>query len=114
MAALRDAVTSDSEQIEELSQAYANKVITMSEWLAARKTITERRDANERKLRRLTDTNRLAEVIGLGHQLRSHGRPSTSTASERSSRPSSTTPYRPRVPAPEKLDPTRVSPVWRL
>ena len=68
-AALMDAISEDREQLDELAAAYADKAISLREWMAARKRIEDRINANERKMRRVTNTPRLAAVIGQGQAL---------------------------------------------
>lgn len=69
-ASLQDAVNADSEQLDELAQAYGAKSVTLSEWLSARKVIESRMQTNQRKVNRLSDTSRLAEIVGHGDSLR--------------------------------------------
>jgi len=69
-AALTDAISEDKEQLEELATTYADKHISLSEWMTARKRIEDRINANERRVRRATSTTRLAAVMGQGRSLR--------------------------------------------
>jgi site-specific DNA recombinase len=69
-AAIMDAISADREQFDELATLYAEKGITLREWVAARKPIDDRINANERKVRRATNTSRVLAVIGQGQALR--------------------------------------------
>lgn len=69
-AALMDEISTERERLDDLANLYANKGITLREWMAARKTIEDQINANERKVRRATNTTRLASVIGQGRSLR--------------------------------------------
>jgi DNA invertase Pin-like site-specific DNA recombinase len=67
---LMDAVAEDREHLDELARLNANKQITVSEWMTARKVIEDRMHANERRLRRSTNTSALAPLLGKGDALR--------------------------------------------
>jgi site-specific DNA recombinase len=71
-ADLQDQVRDDSEQLDELTAAYAAKQITMHEWLGARKSIEARLETSKRQLARLNRNDALAGLAGTGHQLRDH------------------------------------------
>jgi site-specific DNA recombinase len=114
-AELQVAVTEDSEQLEELARAYADKSITLSEWLTARKVIEDRINTNQRTVRRLTNTSRLAEIVGQGDALRRQW----STLNLGRQRAIIDTIFDHAVIGPgahgaHELDPGRVSPMWRL
>ena len=69
-AALSEAVAQDGAQLEELAQAFAARQITMTEWLTAKKPIQDRQQNAQRRLDRLTRTDKLAGFIGNGDALR--------------------------------------------
>ena len=68
--ALSAEVREDTEQLDELAQAYAAKAVTMREWLTAKKPIQQRVEANQRRLDRGTRTDTLAGLVGNGAALR--------------------------------------------
>ena len=55
--------------MEELSIAYANRDITMREWMVAKKPVTGRLEAAHRQLAQLTQTTALSGLVGNGKQL---------------------------------------------
>lgn len=57
-------------QREELAQAYANRQISMSEWLTARKPIEQRLRDAERLYAKATETDALSGLVGNGASLR--------------------------------------------
>ena len=114
-AALSESVARDRMQLDELSHAYADKQITMREWLEARKRIEQRISDAERRLSRLTRTDVLAGVIGQGDQLRRQW--ADLNLSRQSAIVGAVLDH--GVIGPGKngartLDPDRVQPVWRL
>ena len=66
---LSAALDADQEQLEELAGAYARRDITMSEWMTAKKPITDRVQAVQRQLAQVTRTGALAGLVGNGAQL---------------------------------------------
>ena len=112
---LRQAVSADAEQLDELARAYANKDILHREWMAARQVIERRMHDNERKLRRVTDTSGLAEVLGQGDALRRQW--STLNLGRQRAIIDTLLDHAvigPGVRGARELDPARVTPVWRL
>lgn len=69
-AALAESVAQDSAQLEELAHAYAARDITMTEWMTARRPIEDRQRDAQRRLDRLTRTDKLSGFIGNGEALR--------------------------------------------
>lgn len=69
-AELQAQIRDESEQLDELTAAYANKQITMHQWLGAKKPIEARLELSKRKLSRLNHNDTLAGLAGTGHQLR--------------------------------------------
>lgn len=56
-------------QLEELSLAYANRDITMSEWMIAKKPIIGRQESAQRQLASMTRTGALSGLVGNGQEL---------------------------------------------
>jgi len=112
---LADAIRADREQLDELAAVYADKGISLREWLTARKRIEDRINANERKVRRATNTSRLAAVIGQGRSLRTQGaglnldrqRAIVDAVLDHAD-------IGPGTPGARSLDPKRVRLIWRL
>lgn len=108
-------VSADRAQLEELATAYADKAVSMREWLAARRLIEERLASNERRLHRLTDTHALDGLVGEGSALRRQwptlnlGRQVAIVRAvlDRAF-------ILPGTPGARSLDPNRVKPLWRL
>jgi DNA invertase Pin-like site-specific DNA recombinase len=71
LAALHDQVTADQEMLDGLAEDYANRVISRSEWMAAREPIQSRIDAARRRLARLSPTTPIDEYVGHSALLRS-------------------------------------------
>lgn len=59
-----------TEQLEELSLAYANRHISMREWMTAKAPITKRLETVQRQLQATTRTSALAGLVGHGEDLR--------------------------------------------
>lgn len=59
----------DTQQLEELADAYAQRHISMTEWLRAKKPITARLEQTQRQLARMTRTTALTGLVGNGQQL---------------------------------------------
>lgn len=66
---LTRALDDATEQLEELAVAYANRDITMREWMTAKKPITGRKEAAERQLATMTRTSALSGLVGRGDEL---------------------------------------------
>jgi site-specific DNA recombinase len=66
---LTRALDDANEQLEELSLAYANRDITMREWMTAKKPITGRLEAAQRQLAQVTHTTALTGLVGNGEAL---------------------------------------------
>jgi hypothetical protein len=67
---LRAEIRGASEHLDELTDAYAQRLVTMQEWSRAKKPIEARKIAAERKLLRLTNNDYLVGLIGAGSALR--------------------------------------------
>jgi hypothetical protein len=68
-AALSEAVMDDQRQLDELATAYADKAITMREWLTARKPIEARKQDAERRIARASTNSTLHVLRGTGSEL---------------------------------------------
>lgn len=66
---LSTVATQASEQLEELSQAYAQRHITMSEWMSARRPIQQRLEQAQRQLAQVTHSTALVGLVGNGDEL---------------------------------------------
>jgi DNA invertase Pin-like site-specific DNA recombinase len=64
------AMTADEEQLQELAAAYANRAITMSEWVTARKVIEDRLNQRRAQLARVDHHRKLRDIEGRGDELR--------------------------------------------
>jgi site-specific DNA recombinase len=69
-ASLIETISIDREQLDELAGVYADKGISLREWMVARRAIEDRINVNERRVRAATNTTRLNAVIGQGRSLR--------------------------------------------
>ncbi len=70
-AALSDALAADQGQLVELSEMYAAREITRTEWVTARSAIDARVNETKRRLARMTRNDALAGIVGNGTALRS-------------------------------------------
>jgi DNA invertase Pin-like site-specific DNA recombinase len=114
-AALMDTISADTERLDDLARSNADNEITHREWMAARKVIADRIDANHRKLRRATHSSHLVAVLGQGQAL------SAQWADLNLDRQRAIVDalldhavIGPGVSGARALDPERVTPVWRL
>ena len=109
------AMASDQAQLAELADAYGNKLVTMREWLDARKPIEARIANAERQLTRSTHGNALAGLPGHGAEL--HATWDTLNLTRQAAIISAVLDHAviaPGVSGARRLDPGRVQPVWRL
>ncbi|GAA0989188.1 hypothetical protein ENKNEFLB_03195 [Nocardioides aquaticus] len=67
---LTTALDADTQQLEDLALAYANRDISMREWMTAKKPITQRLEATQRQLAAVTRTSALTGIVGDGAELR--------------------------------------------
>lgn len=70
LTAVSAALAEDQAQLQELAAAYGDKLITMREWLDARRPIETRIAATERQLPQASQTDALTGLPGNGAQLR--------------------------------------------
>jgi site-specific DNA recombinase len=111
---LTQTLDESTELLEELSLAYANRDISMREWLTAKKPITQRLEQVQRQLGQITRTTALTGLVGNGEELR------TSWGSLNLSRQHAIVSalvdhvvIGPGTPGARALDPSRVSVQWR-
>lgn len=69
-SALADTLAQDRAQLDELAELYAQRQITMREWMAARHPIEQRIHEAERQLARATRSGALTGLVGHGDELR--------------------------------------------
>ncbi len=103
-----------NEQLEELSTAYGNREITMTEWKTARAPITARAQAAQRQLATLTRTTALNGLAGHGTELRASW--STLNLSRQVAVVGALVDHiliGPGSPGSQALDPSRVHVEWR-
>jgi hypothetical protein len=108
------ALTRDQDQLEELARAYAERQITLAEWLVARKAIEARIEATRKRLSRLSRNAAIDEYVGRSGDLRTtwqtlplnRQRSIVAAVLDRAI-------VRPAVPGRGTFDADRVEPVWR-
>ncbi|HEX8026445.1 MAG TPA: zinc ribbon domain-containing protein, partial [Candidatus Limnocylindrales bacterium] len=108
------ALAADQEQLDELARAYGDKVVTMSEWLAARKPIEARIAAARRRLSTVTRRDAIADYLGGAKDARAEW--PTSTLNRQRSIVSAVLDRAvvdPAMPGRSTFDPRRVRAVWR-
>lgn len=67
---LSRAARQDSDQLDELAKAWADKRISMAEWLTAKQVVADRLRDSQRALARLAQHDALIELVGNGSTLR--------------------------------------------
>ena len=67
---LAHKIQADREQLDELAHVYADKLITMREWLEARRAVEARLDQRQRSLARIDAQAATSAVVGQGAKLR--------------------------------------------
>lgn len=114
-AALSAELADDRDRLAELAGAYADKAITMREWLEARKSIEARITASEKRVARATRSDALAGLPGNGAVLRGSwdGLNLTRQAAIVAAVLDHAV-IAPGTPGAQSLDPARVQPVWLL
>jgi len=108
------AVARDQDQLEELARAYAERLITLAEWLAARKPIEARIEAARRKLSRLSRSAAIDAYVGRSGDLQATWR--TLPLNRQRSIVAAILDravVRPATPGRATFDVDRVEPVWR-
>ena len=110
----QEALARDRNQLDELAAAYGQRLVTLSEWLAARKPIEARIETARKKLSVLSRTAVLDPFIGHGRALREQWstlpldrqRSIVAAVMDRAV-------VRPAVRGRAAFDPARIEPVWR-
>lgn len=111
---LSRAVDQTQEQLEELATAYANRDISMREWMTAKKPITQRLEQAQRQLSAITHTTALSGLVGNGADLRrSWGSLNLSRQNAIVAAVVDHIMIGPGRSGVQVLDPSRVSVVWR-
>ena len=112
---LAEEITADKAQLDELTDLYTARSITSAEWLRARNTIEPRIRTNEKKLAQMTSHHELTAVIGQGGALRRKWPDLTldrQSAVVRAILDHAI--VAPGTSGARSLDPSRITPVWRL
>jgi site-specific DNA recombinase len=105
----------DRETLDDLATRFGKREFSMRQWMAARRPIEERVEANERKLRRAMNTDSLSEIVGRGVALSDQW--STLNLTRQAAIVRAVLDHavvNPGVRGAHSVDPRRVSPVWRL
>lgn len=108
----RDAVQA---QLDDLTDAFSQRLIKMPEWLRAKEPLDAQRDRLEQQLRQLSGNRVLAEVAGQGASLA--GTWADLPLSRQNAIVASVLDHavvRSATPGVRGFDPSRVVPVWRL
>jgi site-specific DNA recombinase len=111
---LTQALDETTEQLEELSLAYANRDISMREWMSAKKPITMRLEQIQRQLGQITRTTALSGLVGNGDELRASWQ--SLNLSRQHAIVEALVDHAvigPGTPGARVLDPSRMSVVWR-
>ena len=112
---LTEAMDQAQEQLEELATAYADRAISMREWMTAKKPIAHRLEQTQRQLAKINRTDALNGLVGCGEEL---GRSwNTLHLSRQHAIVEALVDHiviGPGSPGARTLDPARVSVVWRL
>lgn len=105
----------DRARLDELAAMYADKAISSREWLTARRPIEDRIEATNRSLSRLTRSDALSGLVGNGGELRS--RWADLNLTRQAAIVAAVVDHvviGPGTSGVQRLDPARVTPVWRL
>ena len=117
VAALTNEVADATEQLDELAGAYADREVSMREWLKAKKPIETRLDASKRRLARLSSNSGLVLHIGNGKQLRTSWTAPDMTLQRQAAIVGTILDrviIQPATTRSNRLDPARVQAVWSL
>ena len=101
-------------QRDELAEAYANKQISMSEWLTARKPIEQRLHDAERLYAKATETDALTGLVGNGASLRDQWDSLNLTRQHAIVSAVLDHVVIAESPGGGRFDPARIRPVWRI
>jgi Site-specific recombinases, DNA invertase Pin homologs len=114
-AALAEQVAEDQAQLRELATMYGNKLITMREWLDAKRPVEARIEAAERRISRATGSDALRGLPGNGAALRATW--DSLNLTRQAAIIAAVLHHAvigPGTPGARRLDPARVQPIWRL
>lgn len=114
-AGVQDGLTQDQAQLAELAEVYGQRVISLGEYLAARKPIQTRIDAARRQIGRITQTAALDRYVGHAGVLRSAWPDLPIT--RRHAIVAAILDHAvvsPAVHGRNAFDPSRVAPLWRV
>jgi DNA invertase Pin-like site-specific DNA recombinase len=114
-AALAEQVASDRAQLDELAALYADKQVSVREWMAARRPIEDRISVASRSLGRLTQSDALTGLVGNGSELRS--RWAELNLTRQAAIVAAILDHAiigPGTPGARSFDPNRVELVWKL
>jgi hypothetical protein len=114
-AAIQAELDTDRAQLVELARAHGERLITLAEWLAARKPIEGRVEAAQRRLSRLTRSGAIDAYVGSSDTLRaawgalplSRQRAVVAAVLDRAV-------VSPATPGRARFEPDRIEPLWRL
>ncbi len=114
-ALIAEGLSADRVQLEELAGLYASRSVSATEWLTARRAIEDRVRVAERDLATATDTTVISDVIGRGAELKAAWPElglDRQVAIVRAIVDHVV--IAPVTKRDIKVDPTRITPVWRL
>jgi site-specific DNA recombinase len=112
---LGDAISADTARMDDLAAAWADGEFSRQEWKVARDRLEARVESNRRELMRLTKHDALANYMGHGAQLREQW--DSLNLSRQVAIVRAIVDHiviNPATRATNRLDPSRVAPVWRL
>lgn len=112
---LAGELADDQRQLDEVARMFANKQVSLSEWITIRDTIEGRMARTRRELARSSRNDALAGLVANGQQLRTQW--AGLTLSRQASIISAVLDHAtiaPGNPGARALDPERVQPAWRL
>jgi hypothetical protein len=112
---VQDGLTRDQAQLAELAEVYGQRVISLAEYLAARKPIQARIDAARRQIGRITQTAALDRYVGQAGILRNAWPDLPIT--RRHAIVAAILDHAvvsPAVHGRNAFDPSRVAPLWRV
>jgi site-specific DNA recombinase len=113
-SAVSEGLALDQARLEELAELYADRTISKSEWLTARRRIEDRITGSKRKLSRMTQSNALDGFIGNSAELRR--RWSDLTLSRQKAIVDAVLDHvvvGPALKGRNQFDPNRFKPTWR-
>jgi DNA invertase Pin-like site-specific DNA recombinase len=115
LSAIAAQLAEDQDQLRELATAYGDKLITMREWMDAKKPIEARIETGQRRISRATHSDALHGLPGNGAALRATW--DTLNLTRQAAIIAAVLDHAvigPGTPGARALDPARVRPIWRL